>query len=130
MDARRFAPVRVSDALRTAARIRRRSGVQKFEIDLRRREFKLAARPVKIVAVVILSSRPAGKSKATLLRRRSPVQLRAALDATQPYARSQPGWREFHARAGSLPAYELRRAPPARAMSELQRLLAPPGTHR
>jgi len=122
-DGSRFATDRVSAALRTAPRIRRRSGVQKLEIDLRRREFSLAARPLKIVAVVILSRRAAGK--AALLRRRSPAQLRAALTATQPYARSQTGWNEFHARAGSLPAYEMRRAPPARAMAELQRLLAP-----
>jgi hypothetical protein len=125
MDAPRFAPARVSAALRSAARIRRRSGVKKFEIDLRRAEFSLAARPLKIVAIVILSRRAAGK--APVLRRRSPAQLRAALTATQPYARSQHGWREFHARAGSLPAYELRRAPPAQAMATLRRLLEPAG---
>ncbi|HEU5134686.1 MAG TPA: hypothetical protein VFU13_06040 [Steroidobacteraceae bacterium] len=122
-DGPRFATARVSEALRTAPRIRRRSGVRKLEIDLRRREFSLAARPLKIVAVVILSRRAAGK--AALLRRRNRAQLRAALTATQPYASSQSGWNEFRARAGNLPAYEMRRAPPAQTMAELRRLLAP-----
>jgi hypothetical protein len=127
-DGPRFATARVSAALRDATRIRRRSGVRKLEIDLRRPEFMLARRPMKIVAVVILSSRAA--DDAGLLRRRSPAQLRAALTATQPYARSQPAWREFHARAGSLPAYEMRRASPVQAVAELRRLLAPVGAGR
>jgi hypothetical protein len=122
-DGSRFADGRMSVALRTALPIRRRSGARKLEVDLRGRKLSLASRPQKLVAVVILSRRKAGK--AALLHRMSQAELRAALTRTQPYARSQSGWTEFQSRMSHLPAYELRRTAPARAMTELQQLLVP-----
>ncbi len=48
--------------LRASPVIRRRSGVLKFEVDLRRDRFRLADAPLKITGIVFLSEKKAGKS--------------------------------------------------------------------
>jgi hypothetical protein len=118
----RYAPATIAGALRRAPRIRRRSGVQKIALDLRRTPFALADRPLAIVAVVLLSKRVADGD---VLLPRTWSETRSALEATQPYARSQAGWREFCARIKSVPAFEMRRTSPVRGIQELRRLLAP-----
>ncbi len=46
-------------AIRNSPVIRRRSGVEKFEFDLRKPRFRLAGAPLKLAAVVVLSPKPA-----------------------------------------------------------------------
>jgi hypothetical protein len=91
--------------IRRSAVIRRRSGVEKFELDLRRSGYRLAARPLKIAAVVVLSS--AHAMAGSLLRPISRSRLVRELRASQPYALHQPGWKVFSAVASALPAFEL-----------------------
>jgi energy-coupling factor transporter ATP-binding protein EcfA2 len=123
-DALRFLDATGRNALLgNAPLIRRRSGVEKLEIDLRRPPYRLAAAPLEIRAVVFLSA----------ARRRSPVRLepvarRVALKrvaATQRYAATQPGWQVFRKALGALPAYQLGRgAHPREAVATLRELLA------
>jgi hypothetical protein len=96
---------RDADMIRRSPVIRRRSGVEKFELDLRRGGYRLAARPLKIAAVVVLSS--AHAEAGSLLRPIGRSRLVSELRASQPYARHQPGWRAFTVAASALPAFEL-----------------------
>jgi hypothetical protein len=94
-------------SIRKSPVIRRRSGVSKFEVDLRRGAYRLAARPLKITAVVFLSTQRAGN--ASLLKPLSKSELLAKLTAAQAYAANQPKWAAFCNRASGLDAFELRR---------------------
>jgi hypothetical protein len=108
--------------LRTSARIRRRSGVEKLEIDLRRPRYRLATAPLRIRALVFVSRRSAD-SRPLLTPLRASVAL-ARLAASQRYAAHQPGWGAFRARIARLPAYELRRGThPLAAVEALRGLL-------
>jgi hypothetical protein len=94
-------------ALRASARIRRRSGVRKFALDLRCRPGALAARAPRLAAVVWLTAHPArGPGPLTAL---TASRLRRALRLTQPYASQLPGWSEFERRLCALPACEMAR---------------------
>jgi hypothetical protein len=93
--------------IKKAAVIRRRSGVEKFEIDLRRAPFRLAPRPVPLTALIFVSAAMAGA--APTLRPVPWDVVTRRLAATQRYAAGQPGWREFLRAAKQLPAFELRR---------------------
>ena len=115
-----------SAVLRGSTRMRRRSGVRKLEVDLRRLPYRLAAAPLRIRAVVFLSARRAGRDALLVPLRRSVVLERLA--ASQRYAARQPGWSTFRSRASTLPAYELRRgAHPRESVEVLRGLLAPRG---
>lgn len=92
--------------IRSSPTILRRSGVRKFEVDLRRESYRLAARPPRLSAVVFLSSRPGGRD---LLRPLSGADTRARLSAAQPYAAGQSIWKQFASSVKALPGYELRR---------------------
>ena len=94
--------------LRESPVIRRRSGIEKFEINLRAGQYRLAAEPLRIAALVFLSSKSAGKRP--LLGPLRQNEVLAQLAATQRYAAHQPGWRAFGTQAGGLPAFELRRS--------------------
>jgi hypothetical protein len=105
--------------------IRRRSGVKKFEVDLRRGRFRLAKSPLKIAGVVFLSSRRAGTRP--LLKPLSKSDLRANLAFEQAYGASQPQWRTFDKNISRLAAFELRRGRhPLEAVEALRSLLANP----
>lgn len=105
--------------------IRRRSGVKKFEVDLRRGRFQLAKSPLRIVGVVFLSSQKAGARP--LLNPISKSDLRAALALEQAYGASQTQWRTFHKKISRLAAFELRRGRhPLEAVEALRSLLANP----
>jgi hypothetical protein len=122
-----FARGALRRALAAAPRIRRRgSGVRKAALDLRRAGVRLAVRPLRVVAVVVLRRRPARVESA--LRPLSAARTRALLAASQPYGRRQPGWSEFLRRAARLPAFELDRMEPAQAVRVLERLLGGRGT--
>jgi len=123
-DALRFLePAARVAVVRRSSLIRRRSGVEKLEIDLRRAQYRLAAAPLRIGAVVFLSARRAAHG-ALLSPLRKEDALRR-LVASQRYAAHQPGWSVFRQQLGRLPVYELRRAThPRRAVEALRALLA------
>jgi hypothetical protein len=109
-------------AIRRSPVIRRRSGVKKFELDLRRGTYRLAASPLQIAAVVFLSPKSAGTGP--LLRLLSKSMLLAKLAKTQAYAANQPEWPIFKRRVSRLDAFELRRGShPIEAVEALRALL-------
>jgi hypothetical protein len=108
--------------IRHARMIRRRSGARKLEMDPRRSGGPLAASPLKITAVVLLSAARRG----ALLARVPSRQLQARLEALQPYAARQPGWHLFSRNVARLKVFELRRrSHPREASLALCALLDP-----
>jgi hypothetical protein len=115
-------PSREAAAIRNSPIIRRRSGEQKFELDLRRGQYRLAKSPLRIAAVAFLSSQRAGTRP--LLKPLSKSALCAKLALEQAYGASQPQWRLFHRKISRLPAFELRRGRhPIEAVEALRSLL-------
>lgn len=109
-------------AIRQSPVIRRRSGVEKLEIDLRRRQFHLAPKPLPLAAVIVVSPRSA--TGGPLLVPLSRARIREELTEGQRYAANQPGWLDFIRRVARLPAFELRRGDtPAESASALRELL-------
>jgi len=104
--------------------IRRRSGVEKFEADLRLGHGLLADRPLQLVGAVFVSSEPAEDPAALL----SPIRaedIAARLRSDQPYAATQPGWHRFGQRLAHVGVHELRRGRhPRDSVDALQSLLA------
>ena len=120
---------------RRAVLIRRRSGVAKLEIDLRgtrpldTARGRLARGALRIGAVVFVSARRAADD--ALLVPLAAAAVQARLAASQRYAATQPGWRQFRAQVARLPAYEVRRGShPRAAAAALAALLAPPRLHQ
>jgi hypothetical protein len=108
--------------IRRSPVIRRRSGVKKYEFDLRRPGYRLAAHPPRVAAVVFLSAESAGWGP--LLRPLKTRDLLKKLVENQPYAANQPGWGTFVRSASRLNAFELRRGRhPLEAVEALQTLL-------
>ncbi|RPH50190.1 MAG: serine kinase [Lysobacterales bacterium] len=97
--------------IRKSPVIRRRSGVEKFEVDLRRGRYHIARTPLKVVAVVFLSKQRASRRSdlRPLLRPLRKAELVEKLQASQPYAVNQPGWATFRRRLSRISAFELRR---------------------
>jgi hypothetical protein len=115
-------PAASASLIRRAPVIRRRSGVEKFEVDLRQPVFRLAPRPLQVAGVVFIS--PQSASGDALLQRLRGGEGLARLQQGQPYAVSQPGWPVFRKRIGAVPAFELRRGRhPAETADALQELL-------
>jgi hypothetical protein len=109
--------------IRNSPVIRRRSGVKKFELDLRHRGYRLAASPLRIGAVVFLSAQTS--QDGPLLRPLLKSTLFAKLANTQAYAAGQPGWATFAGRLADLGGFELRRGRhPLEAVEALRSLLA------
>lgn len=108
--------------LRRSPVIRRRSGVEKLEIDLRQPRFRLAPQPVELAGVVELCPRGAGAGPSL-----TPVgsrQLLARLRDSQPYAAGLRSWTVFSRSIRRLPAFELRRGRhPDETVEVLQQLL-------
>ncbi len=98
-----------ADRISCSPVIRRRSGVEKLEIDLRRFRYALASTPLRPVALVFLSTEPGGEGPLLVPVNRE--TLAATLTGTQRYAAAQPGWSCFRRRMTELPAFELRRGP-------------------
>jgi hypothetical protein len=80
--------------LERSPRIRRRSGVEKIEADLRRGVGRLAAAPLELVGALRLSTEHAGAGEA-LSAPLAAGEAAAWLAASQPYAAGQPGWGTF-----------------------------------
>ncbi|HEX3846955.1 MAG TPA: hypothetical protein VHV81_06205 [Steroidobacteraceae bacterium] len=93
--------------IRASPVIRRRSGVRKFELDLRRSGYRIARAPLRIVAVVFLSA--AGTGGAPRLRRLSGRELAARLRGAQAYAAGQAGWNRFERSVARAGAFEIAR---------------------
>jgi energy-coupling factor transporter ATP-binding protein EcfA2 len=123
-DSLRFlVPARRATLLRSSTLIRRRSGVEKLEIDMRRPAYRLAPAPLTIRDVVFLSRGRAGKRG--VLTRLPASTVLGRLASQQRYASQQPGWRVFCRRISRLPGYELRRGShPRVAVEALDELLA------
>ena len=114
-------------AIRNSPVIRRRSGVEKFEVDLRHPRYRLARTPLRIGAVVFASAKSAGRR--ALLAPLHEAALGRELASSQPYAANQPGWTDFTRRVSRLPVFELRRgAHPLEAAEALAGLLPPAPT--
>jgi len=101
--------------------IERRSGARKREIDLRSVRARLAPKPLRIVAALVLSAQPGRDG--SLLTRVSASQLRRVLRAEQSYAMGQPGWAEFEKRLLKTTGFQLHRAPPAMGVAAVRELL-------
>lgn len=121
-----LARARDAAAIRESPIIRRRSGVKKFEVDLRHGGYRLAASPLKIAAVVFVSPQSAGDRP--LLTSLSKSRLRAKLTTAQAYAAHQPNWTTFYKGVAGLGAFELRRGRhPLESVEVLRELLGPRG---
>lgn len=93
--------------LAAAPVIRRRSGVEKHELDLRGGWAPLAAGPLSLSHLVFASAEPA--EDGALLRRLSVDETVGRLRLSQPYAAGQPGWAALVARCELLHGWVLRR---------------------
>lgn len=111
-----------------AARIRkspticRRSGMEKFEVDVRRLGTHVAASALRLEGIVFLSTRTQGRGAALVpLNRR---QLLVRLTAAQPYPAQLPSWKIFLRHLSRVRAFELRRGQhPTEAAVALRLLL-------
>ncbi len=103
--------------------IRRRSGVEKFEADLRQGRGRLAAAPLELVGAVFVCAQPADDHD-ILLSAVPRDEIAARLSADQAYAAGQPGWHRFEQRMLQLGVHQLRRGRhPRNAVDALRRLL-------
>lgn len=103
--------------------IRRRSGVEKFEADLRLGHGRLAATPLELVGAVFVSSQPADDPD-VLLSVIPRDEIATRLSADQAYASGQPGWHRFEQRMMQLGVHQLRRGRhPRDSVDALRRLL-------
>ncbi len=110
-------------AIRKSPVILRRSGVKKFEVDMRQDPFRLAQAPLKIVGGVFLALHSTGTGP--LLKPLASSELRNRLASSQAYGASQPQWQSFSRKMSRLDAFELRRARhPTEAIEALRLLLA------
>lgn len=117
-----LARARDRQTIRNSPIIQRRSGARKFEVDLRRGDYRLAAAPPRLTAVVFLSAQSAGAGP--LLTALPKSSLRAKLAALQSYAANQPEWTTFTKNASRLEAFELRRGShPRETVEALRELL-------
>ena len=109
--------------IRKSPTIRRRSGVRKFEVDLRRGGYTLAPAPLRIGSIVFLSARSAGKS--ALLRPLPRAQLLRRLVAEQGYAANGTAWPAFERNLERVQGFELRRgAHPLESTQALRTMLS------
>jgi len=125
-DSLRFLPADIAALVRKSPVIRRRSGIRKFEIDLRRAQFHLAPAPLRLAGLVFMTGKPSRGARQLVPLGAAEVKRR--LTATQPYAAGQESWRTFMKRMSGVAAYELARGShPREAVAALKYILAAPG---
>jgi hypothetical protein len=115
---------RIRHWVASAPVIRRRSGVEKFEADVRLGHGRLAPEPLALAGAVFMSSQVADHPEGLL----TPIPAReivARLRADQPYASGQPGWPRFEQQLLTQGVYELRRGRHPRASVDALRQLLP-----
>jgi len=113
----------VRDWLDRSPRIRRRSGVEKIEADLREGVGQLATAPLELVGAVFVSAESAAVDE-PLLVPLAASGLAARLAADQPYAAGQPGWHAFATELQRRGIHHLRRGRhPAASVEALRQLL-------
>ncbi len=121
----RLLPAGLARHLTRATLIRRRSGVRKRALDLRHAGLAVARRAPRIVAMILLKSRPARGGR--LLMRHPAGRALANLRTMQAYAAARPEWPRFARKMARLPCFELRRgAHPGEAVAILKALLRHP----
>jgi len=109
-------------AIRRAPRIRRRSGVRKYALDLRKRSESVAPRALELAAVVFLSKRRVRDDR--LWAPMATDEAVRTLRKSQAYAANQQGWKQFERSIGHLPVFQLHRGShPARGVASLRELL-------
>ncbi len=109
--------------IREAPVIRRRSGVEKHEADLRRAPVASSFGPLELVGAVFLSAQMADDPREPL-RALPADDVAARLVNDQPYASGQPGWQHFQQSIARLGVHELRRgAHPGASVDALLGLL-------
>ena len=96
----------VRDWIRASPTIHRRSGVEKYEVDLRDGYGRLAPAPLELAGVVLVSDQPSGR----LLTPLAADEATARLSADQPYAAGLPGWQDFCRQCTRLGVHRLARA--------------------
>jgi hypothetical protein len=101
--------------------IQRRSGIEKFEVDLRRKDFRLAKAPLKIVGVAFLSPKSGGTGP--LLKPLSSSATLARLKVEQAYGESLPQWGSFSRSLLRLGGFEMLRGPHPSASTQALRSL-------
>ena len=122
-DALRFIDDKATQWISHAPIIRRRSGAEKFEADLRQGHGRLAAAPLKLVGAVFVSGQPADDPDA-LLSVIPQDEIVARLRTDQAYASGQPSWYRFEQQMMQLGVHQLRRGRhPRDAVAALRRLL-------
>lgn len=115
-------PGKLRRQIQSSPEIRRRSGVQKYQADLRQMHGKIARTPLKLAATVMLSRRSV--TMQPVLKPLPRKTFLPRLCREQPYASAMSNWEEFEHCIADLPAYELRRPKhPDIAVRELQALL-------
>jgi hypothetical protein len=120
---------RLETRIRRSPVIRRRSGERKYEIDLRATNFRLAASPMRIVAVVVASARRATRRR--LLLPMTAARVWRCLVAGQPQAPSGRAWPRLRRELQAIPGYELRRGShPDTGVQAIASLLRPAASHR
>jgi len=107
-DAFRFVDDGVREWIRGSPTIRRRSGVEKYEADLRRGPGRLAPAPMKLAGIVLVSAQPAADAS-RLLAPLPAAAVPAALATDQPYASAQPAWSRFVQACLDIGVYRLDR---------------------
>ncbi len=114
-------------AIRSSPVITRRSGVKKFEVDLRRGRrgngrYRLAHTAQKIVAIVYLSQEAAAQGELLLPLTKRNLASRLASD--QRYAAGQSQWGAFKNSLSAVRGYELRRGRhPSEAVDALRQVI-------
>jgi hypothetical protein len=113
---------RVRSIISASPVIQRRSGIEKFEVDLRCQEFRLAQAPLKIIGVAFLSPQSGGPGP--LLKPLSSSETLARLEREQAYGESLPQWHSFRRNILRLGGFEMLRGPhPAAGAQALRSLL-------
>ncbi len=108
---------RLASVIGRSPLIRRRSGVEKYELDLRTCGLKLAKAPLEIAGVVFVTT---SRRRGSLLAPLRSAQAIRQMAAGQAYATAQPDWKLFARRIRRLRAYELGRGRhPLEAVSTL-----------
>lgn len=110
--------------IRRSPVIQRRSGVRKYEVDLRTGAHALSQQPLRVRSVVFLSARKASAGQ-QLLVRLSRAEAMRRLTAEQAYAAGQPTWGRFARNIGKLPSFELLRGQhPAESVTALREIVS------